>query len=113
LFVSTLTQPRQGKLACKPTAKRLKEYPKSNKITVRAEGTAPAGAFVINEEREPSFDQYLSQRAHLIADPNSYQITGNTDERDAEDPLCATDYVADISPISVRRKPLLRFGLLT
>ena len=90
MFVSTLTQPRQGKVACKP---------KSKKITGRAEGTAPAGAFVINEEREPSFDHYLSQRARLKADPKSYQITGNADnidERDVEDPLCCTEYVADM-----------------
>lgn len=35
----------------------------------------------------------------MKADPSSYQITGNSDnidDRDAEDPLCATAYVADM-----------------
>jgi G2/mitotic-specific cyclin-B, other len=37
--------------------------------------------------------------ARLIADPTSYQVTGNVDdidERDKDDPLCATTYVADM-----------------
>jgi Cyclin, N-terminal domain len=35
----------------------------------------------------------------LIADPTSYQVTGNVDdidERDKDDPLCATAYVSDM-----------------
>jgi Cyclin, N-terminal domain len=35
----------------------------------------------------------------LLADPTSYQVTGNVDdidERDRDDPLCATSYVADM-----------------
>ena len=35
----------------------------------------------------------------LLADPTSYQVTGNVDdidERDKEDPLCVTTYVADM-----------------
>jgi cyclin B len=40
-----------------------------------------------------------TQRPRIAADPNSYQMTGNTDnidERDADDPLSATAYVQDM-----------------
>lgn len=45
----------------------------------------------------PSRD--MDQRPRIAADPNSYQMTGNTDdidERDADDPLCATAYVQEM-----------------
>ena len=39
------------------------------------------------------------RRGRLLADPTSYQVTGNVDDiddRDKDDPLCATAYVADM-----------------
>lgn len=48
---------------------------------------------------EPKNSSYQRGSGLLAADPASYQVTGNADdidERDKEDPLCATAYVADM-----------------
>jgi hypothetical protein len=55
------------------------------------------------EERNPAIvtrpSSNLYQRPSNVAKPNSYQYSGqvdNIDERDNEDPLCATEYVQDM-----------------
>lgn len=54
------------------------------------------------EDRNPtavSRDASSFQRGEMQADPDSYQMTGHTDnidERDVDDPLCATGYVEDM-----------------
>ena len=60
--------------------------------------TARSGAFGNNEERNVTREVF-QRGGRMAADPNSYQITGNADDiddRDKEDPLCATAYVADM-----------------
>lgn len=56
------------------------------------------------DDRNPAEDSRSNHdvtfcRAAVQADPNSYQMTGitdNIDERDHSDPLCVTDYVNDM-----------------
>jgi hypothetical protein len=52
------------------------------------------------ESRNPADDEKISfSRSGIQADPNSYQMTGTTDnidERDSDDPLCTTSYVNDM-----------------
>ena len=56
----------------------------------------------MDETRNPAEDDRLKiafTRSAIQADPNSYQMTGNTDnidERDNDDPLCTTSYVNDM-----------------
>jgi Cyclin, N-terminal domain len=51
------------------------------------------------EGRNPAEHDVKQHSARVIADPTSYQVTGNTDnidERDRDDPLCATAYVQEM-----------------
>jgi hypothetical protein len=60
------------------------------------------GSLHAHEDRNPTAsnrDAMSYPRGEIHADPDSYQMTGNTDdidERDAEDPLCATGYVSEM-----------------
>jgi len=73
----------------------------NNELVVAASSrNAAAGAFSNHESRNPAVSaRDTFERNRIKADPNSYQLTGNADdidERDKEDPLCATEYVADM-----------------
>lgn len=62
------------------------------------QGNNASGGHV--EARNPALpDRDVLQRPRLAVDPTSYQMTGNTDnidERDRDDPLCATAYVQEM-----------------
>jgi Cyclin, N-terminal domain len=69
----------------------------SNGGTVKEEAAVSLRG-AIPEDRNPS-EAVVKRSGRLLADPNSYQMTGDSDdidERDKDDPLCATAYVADM-----------------
>ena len=70
-------------------APRTQQISNGSVVGVNAENRNPALA-----ERDVN-----QQRTKVAVDPSSYQMTGNTDnidERDRDDPLCATAYVQEM-----------------
>ena len=72
----------------------------SQEVVLQRAGTF--GSLHAHEDRNPTAsnrDAMSYPRGEINADPDSYQMMGNTDdidERDAEDPLCATGYVSEM-----------------
>lgn len=67
--------------------------PNNNEIVLAPASRAGAAVAAAPSARE------IFARGRAMADPNSYQITGASDDidaRDKEDPLCATEYVLDM-----------------
>ena len=64
------------------------------------EDARPEPTTLTNNDVPPPCPAPLAQRTgRMLADPTSYQVTGNIDDvdgRDSEDPLCATAYVGDM-----------------
>lgn len=61
--------------------------------------TGRTGTFGGNGEERSTLREGFQRGGRTVADPSSYQITGSADDiddRDKEDPLCATAYVADM-----------------
>lgn len=65
--------------------------------------SAAAVPIVVSQQEVPNLALQshvpVQQRPSFVTNSNSYQHTGqvdNIDERDAEDPLCATEYVQDM-----------------
>jgi G2/mitotic-specific cyclin-B, other len=55
--------------------------------------------FIVESRNPAAPDRDLVERSRTMADPSSYQMTGNSDnidERDRDDPLCATAYVQEM-----------------
>jgi Cyclin, N-terminal domain len=85
-----------------PTARR------SSGVTTRSmshgsaikEDPRPEPTTLKNNDVPPPRPAPVAQRTgRLLADPTSYQVTGNIDDidgRDSDDPLCATAYVGDM-----------------
>jgi len=75
-----------GTASVKPSLERIVTNPTDNLPAIRVELAAPR--------------QHMhSTRSHSSVNPESYQHSGQVDDidaRDAEDPLCATDYVVDM-----------------
>lgn len=55
--------------------------------------------FIVESRNPAAPDRDVEERPRALADPSSYQMTGNADnidERDRDDPLCATAYVQEM-----------------
>ena len=63
------------------------------------EDTRPEPTTLTNTDLPPRPAPAIPRTGRILADPTSYQVTGNVDDidgRDSDDPLCATAYVGDM-----------------
>jgi hypothetical protein len=63
------------------------------------EDKRPEPTIIANNDVPPCPAPVAKNSGRILADPTSYQVTGNVDDidgRDSDDPLCATAYVGDM-----------------
>ena len=71
-------------------------------------GDADVNAGALGSSSNMAASSSSARSSSFVTNPNSYQHTGqidNIDERDREDPLCATDYVQDMYTFFREREP--------
>jgi len=83
-----------------PVNRQPSNYQHSNHQSIVVEQRNPGEEQREFQTRPRVMQRIISQSDHPVIDPNpsSYQFgpSDNIDERDAEDPLCATEYVQDM-----------------